>query len=235
MPPKISIVITTHGDSRYLPCILSSIENQREAVVGKHSTAGHDVFWELGEPCAVEREVIVVSDGELDDIVEYRPVIDVPRGPNPLLGNKCDYFEIEGYEVDLIKLCPKESHPCGHHTREPGIMAATGDYVVLTNQDNVFMLGWLSLISKHFKPSVGLIVYGGINNLWRYSDRGGVKLKRGFVDLSFVAVRREVAQKVGFPFREYEGDWEYIDACRSECGKRGLEVVKVEAILVVHN
>lgn len=214
MKNLVSIVITTHGKGRDLPCILSSLELQRTHLQGTHSRDRHPVQWVMGDYLDKRDypyEVIVTCDGPY-------------TGP--------------ALNVDRVIENEAKGAP-GHHTRAPGIEAATGDWIVLTNSDNYFMSGWRSLLDEHLsKPYTGMMYWQGVNNLWNYTTRasqGGVQLKRGFIDLSFVCVRAEIAKEVGFPFTTYDGDWEYIDDCCLHCIGTGKDVIKMPEILSVHN
>ena len=207
--PLISIVITTHGSGYDVPVILGSIKNQREYEPGKDSNTGREYLWASKDSCTLEYETIVVWDGER------------------IVG-------ADEYHAHQIILCPKEGG-VGHHTREPGIKAANGEWIVLTNSDNYFCSGWLHRISGFFAEDVGMVTYDCLNNLWRWSNYGGTKLLRGHIDLSAAVVRADVAKKVGFPWRNYDGDWDYIKACLRECQARNLKVAYVDETLCVHN
>ena len=204
----ISIVITCHGEAAELPIILGSIATQREYKPIPHSRTGAPCLYGAGRICDYPREVIVVSDGKLER--------QLPWGL-----------------VDRDIECFKEGG-VGHHTREPGILAATGKWIVLTNMDNYFMSGWLHHVSQSFKPSVGLVYWDCVHNAWRWQSRPS-KLARGGIDLSCVAVRDDIAKQVGFPFRDYDGDWDYIEACAKAAQQASLELVHVPLTLCVHN
>lgn len=218
MKNLVSVVITTHGQGRGLPVILGSLEDQRAYVKGIHSKSGHGVLWVAGEyldPRDYPFEVIITCDGEFEGYGEY----------------SCFFWN------GLVIENEKQGSP-GHHTRGPGIEVATGSWIVLTNADNYFMSGWRNAIELYLaNEGVGAVYYDGISNLWKYDNRkpNGVELKRGFIDLSFFVVRSEIAKFVGFPFRDYEGDWDYIFACIKQCKNLGLEIKKVAGVLAVHN
>ena len=115
-------------------------------------------------------------------------------------------------------------------------MAATGEWIVLTNQDNVFMLGWLDLIAPYLDHNTnGFVYWNGISNLAAWTDGGGSEPRRGRIDLSFAATRTAIAQKVGFPGREYDSDWEYLHAYLEEAKHQGLGIHHVKRTLSVHN
>lgn len=215
---KTSIVITTHGTALELPIMIECLNTQRIFGEGKHSRDGSPIYYAAQGYSQAEREYIITWDGPLNNSCIDRLYDSSALGlwPWNTIGN------------------PKESG-VGHHTREPGIRAATGDYIVLTNSDNYFMSGWLHAVNERYAPDVGVVYWNCINNLWRWGDLGGCKLKRGHIDLACVSVKADIAKKVGFPFRNYDGDWDYIDACVKEARNRGLRTVHINETLSVHN
>lgn len=182
-------------------------------MVGKNSVDGSPVRWVAGDylPAATLIEPIIVCDG---------PPLFLEDGAPAMEG------------VRLIT-CPLEGG-VGHHTRGPGIEAANQPWVTLTNSDNYFVAGWLSQIKPHLEdPRNQIVGWGCLNNLWRWQARAPMPL-RGFIDLSCVAVRTEIAKQVGFPFRNYDGDFDYIMACyKAAGGKRRVKMLP--EILCVHN
>lgn len=218
--PLVSVVITTHGTASDLPVMLGSLSHQREYHPGQHSRTGEEFLYAAGKRSKIPYEAIVVSDGLLEG-------------------------EQSGWGPGVIHVvCPAEGG-VGHHTRNYGIQAARGEFIVLTNSDNYFMSGWIHALSQAVQSSTGIVHWNCISNLWRWSMFGGseverrkgagTRLRRGQVDLSCVAVRAEIAKKIGFPWRHYEGDWDYVEACMWEAGQKGMKVVGIDSCLSVHN
>lgn len=215
MTEKISIVIAAHGEGEYLPGLLNSIAMQRQYRSGI-STKGQPYNYEAGPRFSKPNlEVIICWDGH----------------PDMATIDTTDLWE-EGPPA-LVIACPKESG-VGHHTREPGIHAATGDWIVCTNQDNFFMHGWLHSVVQCCLPSYGIIYWDMVSNLWTWKAPSAA-LTWGQIDLSSCCIRADIAKEVGFPFRNYDGDWDYIDACSKLCLKRGLRPIHINEILSVHN
>lgn len=209
----ISIVITCHGEARELPVMLGCLANQRKNKSTRHNRTGAVVRWAQGEYVDYPYETVVVFDGALRGVL---------RRESPSLG----FSQI---------IATAQEGGVGHHTRGPGIEAARGEWIVLTNADNYFMSGWLDLVSRYTNdPAVGMIYWNCVNNLWQWSARDSF-LARGKIDLSCVAVRSEISKKIGFPFREYDGDWDYIEACKNEVEKQGLRTNCIPCVLCVHN
>lgn len=213
MSNLVSVIITTHGQSEDLPIILGSLARQKIYGPGKNSVNGTDFLYDCKGKCDLPIDVVVTSDGSF----AYDPV----RG-------------FAAKHIDKVVECPKGEAP-GHHTREPGIMAAKGDYVVLTNQDNYFTLGWRHRIESAFNKSTGMVYWNCINNLWKWTDFGGSRIKRGHIDLSCVAVKTEIARVVGFEWRNYDADFDYIDSCAQVCKQKGFTLNHINEALCVHN
>lgn len=218
----ISIVITCHGEARDLPIMLMCLDQQRVNLEGKHSTTGAPTYYAMGDYCTHEREIIIVSDGPYEGKGFYE-------------FNLCNWEDIR-----LIEVSKASGKNVGHHTRGLGIEASKGDWIVLTNSDNLFVSGWLDRLVTSITDELGLIFWDCVHNAWRWSNKGGdgkhpgCQLKRGSIDLSCVAVRSEIAKKVGFPFLDYQGDYNYIATCARECDKQGLKIHHIPEILFIH-
>lgn len=216
MGVKISVVIACHGPATDLSVILGTLAHQRKMVEGT-TPKGKKIEWLSGPHLPFsDHEIIICSDGRYE-------------GPAP-----GSIFQ----PVTVIE-CPKEGG-VGHHTREPGIKAAQGDWIMLTNADNLFTSGWLSRVLDTLEDEggysqVGMLYWGCLSNLWSWSDFGGSKLMRGHIDLSCALVRADIAKRIGFPYREYDGDFDYIKLCASRSERVGLKVVGLKDVLVVHN
>lgn len=207
----ISIVITTHGEGRDLPGILSSLEMQRQYRTGT-STKGKPFQYEAGDYFSKpDLEVIVSCDGS------FR-TIDIYSGVNRWIEND------------------KADPPCcGHNTRQAGINSARGDWIVLTNSDNFFTHGWYhSVIENIVMHEVGMVYWDIVSNLWAWKARES-KLAWGEIDLSCVCVRADIAKQVGFTWRNYDADWNYIECCSAICEQKKLRRVRIPEVLGVHN
>lgn len=173
----------------------------------------------------VERDgVRFVADGDCEVPLEIVTVTNGPLAIEPAVQR----------QIDQVITGPAESG-VGHHLRAVGIAAASGDWLVLTNQDNYYTHGFLHALEPHLLPTCGLIFWNCLSNLWGWTALSGCSLNQRRIDLGCVAVRREFAQQVGFPWRDYEGDWAYIAACLEACKREGLAVVQLREILFVHN
>lgn len=218
-PQTVSVIITGHGAVSDLPVILGSLEHQYEYDKGVSTIDGGAVYWVKGKKAELLTNVILTVDGDYE-------------------GDEHDWnlapTEVGLHSLKIIEN-PKEGG-VGHHTREPGIRAATGDWIVLTNSDNYFVSGWRHRIEQFIcKPQYGMVYWDVVNNLQMWGTQGGSAPKRGYMDLSCAAVKTEIAKRVGFAWRDYEADWAYMQACMKLCRKEGLEIIHLEQTLSVHN
>lgn len=202
----ISVVITTHGNGHDLNVMLGSLENQR-VYLPKKLPNNRELHWFAGPKSQVLLEVVVTCDGKFEGTLpEYAYLVE----------------------------CPKMGG-VGHHTRGQGIKFTEGNYIVLTNSDNYFVSGFLHSLHKALADDVGVVYWNCVNNLWSWGTLGGSRLERGHIDLSCAAVRSDIAKAVGFPFRNYDGDFDYIHACCTAARKKNLQIVYINEILSVHN
>lgn len=219
--PLLSVVITTHGEAKDLPVILGCLANQRVNVEVEHSRQpGVMCRWALGERCLTPYETIVTTDGPYEGTLALREMFNI-----------------------LVE-CPKQGG-VGHHTRGPGLEAASGEWIVITNSDNFFMYGWLDLLSQAMaRPHNGIVYWNGVNNLWNWgiepapgnrSPAKGTMLARGYIDLSFCAIRTQIAKQVGFPWSHYDADYDYIYECSKLMETQGFYQAKLNHVLSVHN
>lgn len=213
--PLVSVVITTHGQSQDLPTILSCLQRQKDYSIGGHSRTSERVkYSQVSAPTFEAPEIVIASDGRY-------------TGPWPGPNNK------------IIEI-PREPNSVGHHTRAPGIEAATGRFVVLTNQDNLFPLWFMSRLTQTIleheakaTAPIGLIYYNCVNNLWCCKAHNS-KLERGGIDLSCIAVNTNIAKEVGFPWREYDADADYIMACAQLCNRLDYLVIYIPEVWSIH-
>lgn len=198
----ISFVITTHGSAEDLHALVASLRTQRE-----YDLANRAGRYILDYPL----EFILTVDGEY-------------KGRLP----KLTPLENAYYVIQENR----KKGGVGHSTRSPGIEKARGDYIILTNSDNLFFCGFLNFfinsVDHHKGPD--MLMWDCVNNLWGWKSKES-EIKRGKIDLSCVAVKGEIAKKVSFPYTNYDGDFDYIEAC----SKLAKSVVHIPRTLCVHN
>lgn len=213
---KISIIISTHGEGRDLNRILSCLELQRNYVLQNGDKGSiyyaPKEYLHLYEPLPYAEsavETIIVSHGKF-------------TGPYP----------------DSVYEVPYVEGSYGHHARALGIQLARGDWIALTNSDNLYVDGWLCrvihFINKY--PKLGLLHWKCVNNYANWGTSGGPNIRKsGTIDMCCVMVKSNIAKKVGFPWRHMAADFNFIDGCRKMCERRKLDVIYIPEILAVHN
>lgn len=215
MSQIVSVIVTCHDTDTEPPVMLVSLGAQREYKEGVCTRTGGRVLFVAGgylqkdEKDECNTDLIIASDGPYKGILADR-----------------DY-------ITFLE-CPKLGSP-GHHTRGPAIALASGDWIVLTNMDNYFVSGWRHRIEEFINnPRIGMVYWDTVNNLWRWNTQGGTKIERGKCDLSCAAVRADIAKSVGFPYTEYDGDFDYLFECKRQAELRGYEIKHLDEILSVH-
>lgn len=216
--PRISIVAATHPGSPFRRGFIEAFRTQRiyTPKLNEHGVMVHyytDGFIQDGP-----FEIIFISDGELDHKVTKR---DEP--------------------ADLVKYFSviKEPVPCcGHNTRSYGIGRAAGDFIILTNDDNYYVSGFISRLTDEIRahPCNDMYTWNCVNNLWKW-EAWNCRLQRGKIDLGCAAVKADIAREVGFPWRHYDGDYDYLDACAKMSRKSNVwpGVHHINEVLFVHN
>lgn len=217
----ISIVVSTHGDSADLPILLSILDRQRVYYVGipEHAPQNGAVMYLAGDYLKPFEnkliEVIVVSHGKTRKFS----------------------FDERSMLHKFIEL-PKVENSYGHHCREEGIKQATGDWIVCTSADNLFMGGWLHFVMEAIKdPQVGMVNYSVVNNYSAFDCGKNYKkhlIERGCVDMCSCVVRADIAKKVGFPFRNFDGDADFLLACAAKVKSMALKIKFLPEILACH-
>ena len=132
----------------------------------------------------------------------------------------------------------------GHPLRAEGIKRIESDWLLITNDDNYYAPVFIERMMAKAKPDVSCVLCDMVHNHPRkdYLGRAGkaspygvlvAKPRRHFADIGCFIVPTAVAKKVGFPWREFEGDGLYLEAViKAQPGKR---VAKVPQVLFVHN
>lgn len=138
---------------------------------------------------------------------------------------------------------PKRYNDYGHSLRDFGLRnpISKSDYTVITNADNYYVPEWLSILNNFITTDSDFVTWDCVHNhignsqfdrLYPYGLCTS-KLKEGSIDMGAVAVKTKIAQQVGFPHSNFNGDWNYFADCLKFCRKDS--VLKIPSILFVHN
>lgn len=130
----------------------------------------------------------------------------------------------------------------GHSLRAMGLERTSGDYVLITNDDNYYLPSLLRYVNgaiAAFDPDIVLwdMIHG------HHFPGGRFQLAHTFfetclevggVDMGCAVVRGDLARRVGFNGREFAADARYFQELRLAMGP-SLRVVKIPRVLFVHN
>jgi hypothetical protein len=162
-----------------------------------------------------------------------------------------DDLEKHGYLNDkvILSATEKRHNDFGHSLRDYGLKNSIGDseYIVITNGDNYYPPTWIEALERVIatfpeKETPDFIMWDLISHHahmnWNF-DRNTpyglltTKWELAAVDMGSVAVKTEIAQKVGFNSRAFAADWEYFNECYKSLEKP--TILKIPQILLVHN
>jgi len=115
------------------------------------------------------------------------------------------------------------------------IEADASDYILITNDDNYYIPGYVELIQQHMKPGVGMIYYNTLHSYFNYTVHTS-QPKVGRIDMGAFVVRADVAKAVGFRHDVEVADGMYCEECASYCMAHGLQMVYIQGIVpFIHN
>lgn len=145
---------------------------------------------------------------------------------------------------NIVFSATKDRHnDYGHSLRKLGLKnpAFDSDYTVITNCDNYYVPEWLSFLNILIHDDCDFITWDCVHDhpgnpaFDRLNPYGLCKsqLKEGSIDMGAVAIKSEIAQRVGFNYSNFNGDWEYFYECLTLCRKDKIQ--KLPCILFVHN
>ena len=205
MKPIVEIICVTYGHGFKLKCFIDSIRCQTSKNWALH----------------------IIHDG--------------PEGFDALKLN----LTTNGYldrENIVLTATDKRYNDYGHSLREFGLQNRISDakYITITNGDNYYAPVWVRQLE--LSPSGSDFIYWDCvhdhDRNANFDRRGGyalldTKLKNCAIDMGCAAIRSDIAVEVGFPYRNFCGDWDYFKNCLSKCDPK--KVFKNQRILFVHN
>lgn len=203
--PIIEIIAVTYGHGFQLKCFIDSIRSQTNTRWCLHiiHDGSGEVFDNLKEDLS--------SNGYLDD------------------------------DRIVLSATKTRSNEWGHPLREYGLQNRISEapYITITNCDNYYVPVWVSEISRF--QNKDFIYWDCVHNHLNLhtADRQcgygllNSKLQLCWIDMGSVAVKSNIATKVGFPFRRFTADWDFFEACLKDIQPDKVE--KITKILFVHN
>ena len=101
----------------------------------------------------------------------------------------------------------------GHTPREFGLKNSTGDWIILTSDDNYYVPTFIEEFTKAAESSddIGFIFCDMLHDHHNYQAES-TELKEQHIDMGCFAVRADIAKSVGFTSKRMQADWDYICA-----------------------
>ena len=166
-------------------------------------------------------------------------------GTGEIFDNLKEDLSNNGYLNDsriVLSATKTRTNKWGHPLREYGLQNRISDapYITITNCDNYYVPIWLSDISNPVKQDKDFIYWDCVHNHKSDNfDRScgygllNCELKENWIDMGCVAVKSDIAMKVGFAFRSFEADWDFFQGCLQHISPDKIQ--KIPKILFVHN
>jgi hypothetical protein len=155
-------------------------------------------------------------------------------------------LENDGYLKDERIVFSKTSerfNDYGHSLRKFGLENPISDseYTVITNCDNYYVPEWISFVNNAIVKDPDFIMWDCVHNhsgntaFDRINPYGLCvsKLHEGHIDIGSVALKTNIASKVGFKHIDFHADWLYFEECLEHCDSEKIK--KIPCILFVHN
>jgi glycosyltransferase involved in cell wall biosynthesis len=178
---------------------------------------------------------------------------------NSFLSQTCDNYHItivsDGPEPDTVKQLSKyfdypnfsyyslekRYNDFGHTPREFGLLQSNCKYTIMTGFDNYYVPIFIERFNEvDLKTSdAGFIfcdfVLDHIREGKRYNKYFNAEIKSSCIDIGCFATLTTIAKQIGFKFRSYAADWEFVEAAIPELKKQKLNILKIPQTLYIHN
>jgi hypothetical protein len=157
-------------------------------------------------------------------------------GPAPQSIKDVMRLSLHDNRVNFIQT-PERTQCYGHLNRKKYLQEIKGeskDFVLITNEDNIYVDAFVELFLKEYKSNVGLICCNTVHSYMGYNVLN-TQIKENFIDMGSFIVKLDVAQHVGFNHTHVSADGRYAVECLAECQKRGLIAVKINKPLFIHS
>lgn len=126
----------------------------------------------------------------------------------------------------------------GHPNRNlllNSIVVKDTDYILITNEDNYYVPVFVEYMLKETvgKP-VGIVYCNMVHSYLKYSILN-TKLIKNKIDCGSFIVLASVAKKAGFNEIVHNADGIYIEECKRISDNNGMQSIKIEKPLFIHN
>ncbi len=163
----------------------------------------------------------------------------ISDGPEPITKvqmEKYNEFEnISYYELD------RRYNDYGHTPREFGLGLSDCKYTIMSGFDNYYVPEFIERFNDTDLKSerVGFIycdfLLDHIRSGIRYNGHMDAKIQCDQIDIGCYACITSVAKQVGFKFRSFAADWEFVAAAVPMLKTNNFNIIKIPQTLYVHN
>lgn len=163
----------------------------------------------------------------------------VSDGPEPETEKQLsEYFNYKNFSYYCLD---KRYNDFGHSPREFGLFQSDCKYTIMTGYDNYYVPIFIERFNDVDEKTedVGFIfcdfLLDHIRNGKHYDTYHNAKIQSSCIDIGCFATLTTIAKKVGFKFRSYAADWEFVEAVIPELKNQNLNILKIPQTLYVHN
>lgn len=132
---------------------------------------------------------------------------------------------------------PQVNGKWGHPNRKlmlEQLEPSSTDFVVITNDDNVYVTKFVEYFLASYNPKVGFIFCDTIHSYLDYNVMKTV-LMVDHIDMGCFAVRLDVARTIGFTHEHFSADGTYAVECATYCLRKDLRRVYIPKPLFTHS
>lgn len=132
---------------------------------------------------------------------------------------------------------PQVNGKWGHPNRKmmlEKLPPSSSDFVVITNDDNVYVTKFVEYFLGSVNPKVGFIFCDTIHSYLDYNVMKSL-LQENYIDMGCFAVRLDVARIIGFNYEHFSADGTYAVACTTYCLRKDLKRVYIPKPLFTHS
>jgi hypothetical protein len=128
----------------------------------------------------------------------------------------------------------ERSQNWGHSIRSEWLQKVSGDYVVITNQDNYHVPVFIEYMLRGFNNG-GIATYcDTMVHSYKAWQTIPCSVKRGYIDCAGVMIRLEEAKKVGWKdITSHSADWFFFEALIKYYSINSF--IKIKGCLLIHN
>lgn len=164
-------------------------------------------------------------------------------GPSVEFNKLADSYMSEYASRLRFSSSEKRFNDYGHSLREIGLRASTGDYVLITNDDNYYVPVYMRLVNLAIaRCSPDLIIYDMVhshefpgNRIQESYSFFPTAFMRNSLDMGSGLVKGDLARMSNFKDKGFAADWDYFSNIAYAARDSQMRIIKIPKILFVHN